>query len=531
MNFKTKKSFYLLLCFIMLLGLCSCNTPFTSKNTDGCLELVNSPSTTLDNVWYNPGGIFRCAIFESLLTTDASMKNIDYALAKGYSVSEDGCTYTFTLRQDVKWHDGEIFDSEDVLFSFKAALRSEEINGILSSAFKYIEGADEYIAGTSDKLSGVTVDRNIITIKLTTPIANFLDAIAQFAILPEHILGDVAPADLPSHEYWKNPIGCGCYKVAEAVEGEYFLLKANKDYYGEQPGISQLRIRLNETDYVTAMEEGRLDFYITNDPEEISQLKGIDNCSEHDLNILFPAYLIINLSDDEGTNEYLADPNVRKALLIAIDRNTIVNAIFPGSTVTDTLVPSWDEWYLTNADTYEFNPDKARQLLEDAGFDFSKTIRLRYSAKGQATVDLMNSIAVYWRAIGIQVDLQKFDGSGSEHMFNIRDFDVCYKRLSAFNYGSIYEEIHGDGIMQTSLYNQPVYDEDLALLEITRDLEKRKEIVQNMQVLDQECLLRLPLFSLANFAYVNDSRLDMPEAYGNMWYRYDLQFDDWRLVN
>ncbi len=526
---KTIKILYCTICLSLVMSLSACTN--SNNNTNKYLEMIDSPSTTLDNVWYNPGGVFRCAIFESLLMVDADMTTIRCALAKDYSISDDQLTYSFTLREDVTWHDGESFSIDDVLFSIKCALDTEEINGILHTALHSIEGANAYSNGETSEISGITADGNTLTLKLTTPSAHFLNAIAQFAILPEHILGDTDPQQLSTHEYWNNPIGCGCYKIAEAVAGEHFILETYDDYYGAKPGIHSIRLRLNEEDCVKAMQEGTLDFYITNDPEEIADLKGLEHCSEHPLNILFPSYLILNLSNDEGVNPQLRDVRVRKALLLAIDRKTIVDAIFPGSTVIDTMIPSWDNYYLQEAETYDFNPDEARRLLEEANYDFSNPIRLRYFTKGQSTSDLINAIAVYWQAIGINVNVEKFDGSGSEHMFNIRDFDICYKRLSAFNHASIYEEVHSDGVMQNKLLNQPVYDDLLNKLNATMQQEDRIQIIKDIQSLDQEHLLRLPLFSLANVAYVNDTHFNMPEAYGNLWYRYNLCFEDWRLMN
>ncbi len=520
-----KKLICAVLCFSALMSVIGCS----SSQSNGCVELTDSPSTTLDNVWYNPGGVFRCAVFDSLLTIDSDMENISASLAESYEVSEDEKTVTFTLRDGVLWHDGEVFDSNDVLFSVKSVLRSDEINGVISSAFKSIVGAEAYSAGETESISGVGVNGNKIAFRIDGNIIEFIQAIIQFAILPEHILGETAPNDIPLSEYWKKPVGTGCYRIVEAVENEYFLLEANNSYFGKKPGIKNMRIHLNKSDCVTAMKEGSLDFYVTNDPGEISKMKGADNCSDHRLNILFPAYLIMNFSEDGNISEYLKDERVRRALLIAIDREVITEAIFPGSSVSNTLVPTWDSWYWNDAQVYEYNPEKARELLVEAGFDFSRTLRLRYSTKGQSTADLMSAIAVYWQEIGIKVDLQKFDGSGSEHMFNIRDFDVCYKRLSAFDRPSIYEEISGDSVMQQSLLNMPIYDELINELSLTNNESRRKEIVCLMQQLDQEYLLRLPLFSLANVAYVNDTRLIMPDVYGNLWYRYDLCFSEWRL--
>ncbi len=80
------------------------------------------------------------------------------------------------------------------------------------------------------------------------------------------------------------------------------------------------------------------------------------------------------------------------------------------------------------------------------------------------------------------------------------------------------------------MLNQPVYDDAISELGKTMVEEKRKEPIYRMQMLDQEYLFRLPLFALTDVAYVNNASLEMPEAYGNLWYRYDLRFVDWKLV-
>ncbi len=531
MNRIFKKIIGALVSVVMLTAtLCGCSGNENLTSESQYLQLVNSTSTTLDNVWYNPGGIFRCAVFESLLIVDSDMKKIKCALAEKYTVSDNNLEYTFTLRDDVKWHDGEKFDSEDVLFSIKTALCSEEINGLFTASFKHIKGAEDYRNGKSNELSGITANGNVITITLTSSTADFLNAIAQFAILPEHILGNTEPNQLSQHEFWKKPVGSGCYKVA-SIEENCFYLQAYEEYYGKKPGIKNIKVSLKIENPIEALREGTLDFYVSNDPEEIAQLKGLENCTEHRLNIMFPTYLILNVSDDEGVNESLKDTRVREALLLAVNREVLTEALFPGSEVIDTLIPAWDEWYLPTAKKYTYNPDKAKELLQEAGFDFSKTLRLRYSVKGTTTADLMEAIAIYWRDIGLNVDVEKFEGSGSEHMFNTRDYDICLKRLSAFDYATIYGEVQGGGVMQTKLYNQPVYDELIGRLETTMDETERKNIVYEMQELDQKYLFRMPLFSLATNAYVNNAHFDMPDVYGNLWYRYDLCFDQWKLVN
>ncbi len=178
------KSICLFLSCCMILPAAGCDT----SQSDGCLELTDAPTTTLDNVWYNPGGIFRCAIFDSLLTVNADMTSVTPSLAQSYDVKDNGSTVTFTLRDDVTWHDGETFDVEDVFFSVETVLRSDEVNGVIAAGLHNINGAEAYSSGEADSISGMTSKGNEITFNLVDNSVTFIQAIAQFAILPEHLL-------------------------------------------------------------------------------------------------------------------------------------------------------------------------------------------------------------------------------------------------------------------------------------------------------------------------------------------------------
>lgn len=492
------------------------------------MYLDGAPDTLFEDIWFNIGGIYKCGVFESLLLASPDLSTVSPALATEYNVSEDGKVFTFTLREGVAWHDGEAFDAEDVVFSIKTVLRAGIVNAMFTTAFGYIEGAAEYVALTSDELPGVTAEGNVVTVKTTQPVGNFIDVIGQFGILPEHLLKDADPLTINTNEFWAKPVGLGCYKVTEVEFGNYVVLEANEAYYGAQPGIP--KIILSSIDNgVLAAEAGQLDFYNTNDPEQIAQLNALPNYSGHPVDILFPAYLIMRLESEEGVNEKLADVRVRKALVLAIDREAIVEAIYPGSSTTDTLVPSGAAWYLDDAESLAYDPAAAKALLEEAGFDFSQTVKLRYYTGGQATKDLLDSIAFYWGEVGINVDLQKFEGDATTQIYNVRDYDLTYKRLSAFDYAGIYQEVLGANVMQTALLNQPVYDELIDKLTLETDPAAREEIVKDMQKLDQEHLLRLPLFSLANIIYVNDEHIVTGGNYGNVWFRYDFNFPAWEL--
>lgn len=133
-------------------------------------------------------------------------------------------------------------------------------------------------------------------------------------------------------------------------------------------------------------------------------------------------------------NEKIADPRIRRALLMAIDRENLLNALFAGlGNVANSGVPTTAAEYDATLDTYAYDPEAAKALLVEAGFDFNETIKLRYYAGDTASISLMEAIAYSWEEIGVKVDVAKFQGSSTEELFSIRDYDFSLKALSAFS--------------------------------------------------------------------------------------------------
>src|SRR5690625_125296 len=151
---------------------------------------ISSDSDDLDHLWEGRGDIHKVLMFRSLFLPDVDLQNVKPDLAEDYNISDDGLTYQIEMKEGLKWHDGEDLTAEDVIWSIETVLKATQINAIYSGAFSTIEGADEWKGEEADGLSGISVDDNVITIKLSEKVGNFIPVLGQFPIYPKHLLED-----------------------------------------------------------------------------------------------------------------------------------------------------------------------------------------------------------------------------------------------------------------------------------------------------------------------------------------------------
>ncbi len=388
--------------------------------------------------WHNPDGVTTAAMYRTLLLADANLTDVSPSLATEYTVSEDGLTYTFTMKEGVKWSDGEPLTAEDVAFSIKTNLKVASGNAIFTNAFTNIVGADAWRDGSASDLEGVKVDGNVVTITLSSSYGAFIPVIAQFCILPEHAMKDLDPLELHNSEYWANPVTSGAFKLGELSVGNYYTLVPNEHYEGTPWKITQI-INYYVPDLLVAAQAGNTYMLNTNAPEIISELGKLDFMTMYPVDILFYRYFICNMKGVDGNeNPVMQDKRVREAILYAIDRETIAEQLYPGlAHVLHSGVPN--DYAEYNGTAYEYNPEKAKQLLQEANYDFNHTFRILYYYSDQNSIDFMDTIAYYLREVGMKVETVHSQ-QGTVDLFQTRNYDVGYKGLSAFNIAEWYGE-------------------------------------------------------------------------------------------
>ena len=492
--------------------------------------------TNFDTPWWNRGDLYKVITFRSLFKANNTLTEFNPDLVKEYKPSEDGLTYEFTLKDNLKWSDGKPLTGEDVKFSIEGALKGAKVNGIYTATFSKIEGGKELREKKADSLSGITVDGQKVTIKLAEPVGNLVPILSQFAILPKHGFEGVDMLDYNTAPFWKSPITNGMYKVEEIVTDSYITLVPNENYEGTAPKIAKVVVNIVPSEGIlTAVADGQSDFFNSKVPAEIQKLSENSAWQKTAVDTLFYYYLVFNLkgNDTRPANKALQDPKVREAIYYAIDRETLAKNLYGEIGEVAALgVPARDTVnYNDKINSFKYDPEKAKALLKEAGYDENQTLEFRYYMADQTSVDLYNAIAADLAKVGIKVNVQKFAGDATGELFDIRNYDIALKGLSAFGYDEWYGEYaatHANFpkiIGHNEAYDKPY----TALLQATTP-EKKAEALKQLQTIEETDLTKMPIFVLKNMIFVNGEKVDTKGAnFGNPWFAYDLGFENWEL--
>lgn len=298
-------------------------------------------------------------IFSSLLTYDKNQELVP-DLAESYEISADQLIYTFKLKNNVKWHDGEVFSADDVVFTV-ASIQDQEFKSPLSRKFRGVvcEKIDDY------------------TVKFTLkePFAPFITMLT-FGVLPEHLWYNIPPANADLNELNKKPIGTGPWQVdsfkkdATGIIKSYTLIP-NSSYYGSKPFISKLILKFygDNLSVIEALKSKNVDGIAYLPRELRTELRKHTNIIYHELEQ--PQYAAVFFNQQK--NALLQSDYIRQALAMAVNKQKIVTQVFGGDAkVLDApILPGIDN----NPDIvkYEFKPEQAAGLLESNGWLMTST--------------------------------------------------------------------------------------------------------------------------------------------------------------
>ena len=312
-------------------------------------------------------------LIQSTLTVTNPDLTIGYDLATSCESSEDGLTWTVTIRDDVKFTDGEPLTAEDVAFTYNTVKASSSVND-----FTMLDNAE-------------AVDDTTVVFHMAKPFSIWPYTMAIVGIVPEHAYD--------SATYGSNPIGSGRYILKQWDRGQQIILEANPDYYGEQPKMKQVTILFMEEDAAfLAAQAGQVDVAYTSatysdqtiDGYTLTAYQTVDNRGIN-LPTTEPS---VNADGVATGNAVTSDVAVRRAINIGIDRQEMIDNVLNGYGTPAYSVCDQLPWY-NPASEVEYDPEGAAKLLDDAGWVMgSDGVREKDGVKAELNILYSNGDSV-----------------------------------------------------------------------------------------------------------------------------------------
>ena len=332
--------------------------------------------------------------YEPLVSYDEKLQKVESVLASSYEVSPDQLTYTFKLA-DAKWHDGQAFTAKDAKFTIELA-KNPKTGSVLAARLTAVSSIE-------------TPDDKTLILKLSAPSAILMDTMTKIMMLPEHALSQIPADQLAKNSWWSTaPIGTGPFKFIRYVQDQYVELSANTDYRGGKPALEKLidRYFADPAAAIAALRAGEIQFTYV-DSNDVPTFK--DNA---DFRVIEGESFVVNYLGFNHDSPIWKDLRVRQAVMYAINRPAIVQSLYGGAAkqancayVADHLVPK-------DVEPYAYDPDKARQLLKEAGWDQingDKPITLLTYYTTPLAANVMAALQAMLAQVGINVTPRAVD--------------------------------------------------------------------------------------------------------------------------
>lgn len=379
-------------------------------------------------------GLLRTAVLYDISTMDVAQTTDDYmvpmnvfdrlfetrmvdgtaqvvkSLCEDYAVSEDGRTYDFTLKSGIVFSNGSALTASDVKYSFERLLRAAAQNTDIPLE---VVGGEALMNGQSDSLEGFTVtDDTHFSITLNAPNAGFLAELSApaMSIVDAETMAEVKNFGTePS-----DTIGTGPYIITEWEANDHYTLVYNDKYWGETPTVKKLIVRV-------IPDPSTQNLMFRNGELDMIDLKSLDSAivestykTEYkDRIVTTPnvglTYLLFN-----ENNQYLSDVNVRKAIGMAIDADTIISDLYSGNAIREHgMIPTGIWGHNDTLEGYTYDPDAAKKLLADSGYkDGQISFELSMDSTANSSTQLLyENISQQLEKIGIKADVRSYDHS------------------------------------------------------------------------------------------------------------------------
>ncbi len=479
-----KARMMLLLCVasMMLTALCGCAGGKAGSDSSIVVGIPQDLEDSLDPHKAVAAGTKEVLfnIFQGLLVPD-SQGNIVPAVAKEYSVSDDKLTYTFVLREGVKFHDGSPVTAEDVKYSIEKSAG--------------MTGSDSLIAAFSNIKEVNIIDEKTVDIVLSEIDVDFPTYVANMnaCIIPK---SNTTPDT--------NPIGTGPYMYVSRSPQENIVLKRFDSYWGEAAHIENVTFKIipDVDSIVMNLNGGAVDMYAHLTTTQVSQLSDEFAKLEGTMNLVQAVYLnnAVKPFDDE---------RVRKALCLACDVQNMLDLTSDGkgTPIGSSMFPAFGKYYTDLSGTYKTNIDEAKKLLKEAGYADGFTFTIKVPSNYQPHIDTALVISQQWKEIGVNAEIQLIEwNSWLSDVYSGRDFEATVVGLdaSSLTARALLERFNSDSPKNFINFFDSNYDALYQQAIKETDDEKQVALYKEMEQILADRAANVYLQDMAEFVALNN---------------------------
>lgn len=517
---KRNRILSLLLAGVMALGLTACgasnagaaadetgsaavSTESASSDTAASGEKIINVGVTntigsLNPLLLNGGEINKYAtglMFLPLMELDADL-NFEGMLADSIT-TEDNKNFIVHIDDAATWSDGTPVTADDVVYT---ALRlASPVIGNTAMMYYVFEGVgdDGFVEEGAESIDGIQkVDDKTVqfTTKEEMPITTFENSYARYLLtLPKHVIEQYSEEELSTADWFNHPdVVSGPFIVTDFDVDHYISYEANKDYWKGAPKIDKLNIKIVDGSQLYAgLQSGEIDITqqtMSDIPQEdYESVEALDN-----VEVVYGSP-VTNQSVFIQTKN-VPDVKVRQAMLYAIDRQQILEELLNGhGEIVDGFLSSASPFYDDSLTPISYDPEKAKALLEEAGWDGSQTIRFYVNSGDSTFVNAASIIAAEWAAVGIKAEIQTVDFATLMSVAGTEDYDVLavqYTYAPVDPYQDVAWLLGGEG--SWTGYSNDTLNEALTKSQLTSDPEETKEL---FSVVDKKVQEDVPMFS------------------------------------
>lgn len=409
-----KKLISLFLALIMVLTMSACGSSKDTPTPAADPDVVNIGATAalgtlnplmMDGTWIN---VYAMSLeFLPLVSLNDALE-FEYMLADSIT-TEDNLTYTIHINEDAFWSDGQPVSAHDLAYTMTRIASPLVMNYAMQ--FTAVVGTDDetgWAEEGAEMLEGLTViDEKTLSVRFKYEInkTSFLNGYAQYILtLPRHVLETIPEEELATSEWFDAPtVVSGPYQVTAYDPDHYISYVANENYWQGTPAIQNCNIRIvDPSQLLSGLESGEIDIV----PPLLGAIPLEDYPSVQALEHVTAEYGAAIATETIFLNtQSIPDVRVRQAMLCALDRETIVTGLLSGGAelMDGFCVP--DGPYFSHLEPVSYDPDKARALLEEAGWDGSESYTLYINSGDKTLVNACTLAQAYWKAVGIEVEL------------------------------------------------------------------------------------------------------------------------------